>query len=70
MQDSKIKNQANDAIEINMSKMMDTSKFLEMISASYNQANKSKVKPVETKLSSGGITANDIQIEFNHEKLI
>lgn len=139
LQDSKIKNQSNDAIEINVSKMMDkmlddftidytfeytcestrenpstfiiqipykatdnfengyqhndlqlgrlsligiyrgkidfskresiSSKFLEMISASYNQANRSKVKPVEMKLSSGGTTSNDIQIEFHHEKL-
>lgn len=139
LQDSKIKNQANDAIEINVTKMMDkmlddftidytfeyscestkehlrtfiiqipykatdnfengyqhndlqlgrlsligiyrgkidfskresiSSKFLEMISASYNQANKSKAKPVEMKLSSSGTTTQDIQLEFHHEKL-
>lgn len=139
LQDSKIKNQANDAIEINVNKMMDkmlddftidytfeysceatkeyprtfiiqipykatdnfengyqhndlqlgrlsligiyrgridfskresiSSKFLEMISASYNQANKSKTKSVEMKLSSSGTTSPDIPFEFHHEKL-
>lgn len=140
LQDSKIKNQANDAIEINVNKMMDkmlddftidytfeytcestkegpstfiiqipykatnnfengyqhndlqlgrlsligiyrgkidfskresiSSKFLEMISDSYNQANKHKAKPVEMKLSSSGTASSDIQFEFHHEKLI
>lgn len=139
LQDSKIKNQANDSIEINVNKMMDkmlddftidytfecickpaesepstfiiqipykatdnfengyqhndlqlgklsligiyrgkidfskresiSSKFLEIISTSYNQANSSKAKPVEMKLSSSGATPNDIQFEFHHEKL-
>lgn len=139
LQDSKIKNQANDSIEINVNKMMDkmlddftidytfesickpakngsstfiiqipykatdnfengyqhndlqlgklsligiyrgqidfskresiSSKFLEMISTSYNQANSRKAKPVEMKLSSSGTTPNDIQFEFHHEKL-
>lgn len=139
LQDSKIKNQANDAIEINVNKMMDkmlddftidytfecvcksteedsstfiiqipykatdnfengyqhndlqlgrlsligiyrgkidfskresiSSKFLEMISDSYNQENKRKVKPAEMKLSSSGTTSHDIQFEFHHEKL-
>ena len=139
LRDSKIKNQANDAIEINVNKMMDkmlddftidytfeypcgsteenfstfiiqipykatdnfengyqhndlqlgrlsvigiyrgeidfskresiSSKFLEMISSSYNQENKYKAKPVEMKLSSSGKTSPDIQFEFHHEKL-
>ena len=139
LQDSKIKNQANDAIEINVNKIMDkmlddftidytfeyvcksteedsstfiiqipykstdnfengyqhndlqlgrlsligiyrgkidfskresiSSKFLEMISDSYNQENKRKVKPAEMKLSSSGTTSHDIQFEFHHEKL-
>lgn len=139
LQDSKIKNQANDSIEINVNKMMDkmlddftidytfecmckqmgndastfiiqipykatnnfengyqhndlqlgklsligiyrgkidfskresiSSKFLEMISTSCNQTNNSKAKPMEMKLSSSVTTSNDIQFEFNHEKL-
>lgn len=139
LQDSKIKNQANDAIEINVNKMMDkmlddftidytfeymsksakrdsstfiiqipykatenfengyqhndlqlgrlsligiyrgeidfskresiSSKFLEIISDSYNQANKRKAEPGEMKLSSSGTTSPDIQFEFHHEKL-
>lgn len=139
LQDSKIKNQGNDSIEINVNKMMDkmlddfaidytfefmcketeddskvfivqipykatdnfengyqhndlqlgklsligiyrgkidfskresiSSKFLEMISTSYNQANSKKVKPAEMKLSSTGTDSNDIQFQFHHEKL-
>lgn len=139
LQDSKIKNQASDNIEINISKMMDkmlddftidyifeckfdaetdkpqtfiiqipykatdnfengyqhndlqlgklsiigiyrgkinfseresiSSKFLEMISASYNQANSGNTKPKGMKLSSSATISNDIQFEFHHKRL-
>lgn len=137
LQDSKIKNQASDSIEINLNKMMDkmlddftidymftvpskykdkspfiiqipykstdnfengyqhndlqlgklsligiyrgkidfskrdsiSSKFLEMMSKSYNQEISKKENAVEMKLSSGSSTTNNVQFEFNHEKL-
>lgn len=46
-----------------------SSKFLEIISDSYNQENKRKAKPTEMKPSSSGTISHDIQFEFHHEKL-
>lgn len=135
LQDSKIKNQVNDSVEINLNKMMDkmlddftidytfvckqdgkepfiiqipykatgnfengyqhndlqlgklsligiyrgkidfskrdsiSSKFLEIMSDSYNQEIRKKENMVEMKLSSSAVPAGNIQFEFHHKKL-